>query len=95
MADIIKTTLATKTLEDLQPVVAEKSVIEPTLTKATVEAILTELKTPQGYGDIAVKVGFDKCTKKQVIEIANKRQDKIAELSALKEVVEPVEVITK
>lgn len=80
MANIIDTTLASKSLEDLVKEPVEKSSVEPTLTKATVEAVLKELEKPQGYGDIAVKVGHDKCTKSQVIEIAQKRLARIQEL---------------
>lgn len=83
---IIETTLEEKTLADL----VEKKVItaqtEPVLTKVTIDAILTELKKPQAYGDIARKVGFEKCTKAQVVEVAQKRQEKITELST------PVEI---
>ncbi|MFZ6015023.1 MAG: hypothetical protein ACOYUZ_01570 [Patescibacteria group bacterium] len=92
---IIDTTLATKTLADLVVEPKTVEVAEPALTKATVDAVLTELKTPQGYGDIAVKVGFDKCTKAQVVEIARKRQEKIQELQTAKEMEEaPVKDVT-
>lgn len=89
---IIETTLDKKTLEDLVEAKAEVAVAEPKLTEKTVDAILVELKKPQGYGDIAEKVGFDKCTKAQVVEIARKREAKIAELNAPKEVLEPIEI---
>lgn len=91
---IIETTLDKKKLEDLVVEPTAKEVTEPKLTKATVEAILEELKTPQGYGDIAVKIGFDKCTKAQVVEIARKRQEKITELQVAKaEAEQPVEEV--
>lgn len=91
---IIETTLDKKTLPELIVEPTAKKVTEPKLTEATVEAILTELKTPQGYGDIAVKIGFDKCTKAQVVEIARKRQEKITELQVAKaEAEQPIEEV--
>lgn len=92
---IIDTTLEPKTLDDLEAKVTEKVIIEPTLTAETVDKILVELKTPQGYGDIARKVGFDKCTKAQVVEIAQKRLAKITELTSAKAVEPIVEPIIK
>jgi len=89
---IIETTLDKKTLTDLVVEPVAKTVSEPKLTEETVNAIIAELKVGGGYGDIAVKVGFDKCTKAQVVEVARKMQERIAELNAPK-VVE--EVITK
>lgn len=86
---VIDDVLATKELTDL---VVEKEPIdpiEPKLSEQVVESILTELKKGnQGFGDIARKVGFDKCTKQQVVDISQKRNDRIIELNT--PIIEPI-----
>lgn len=80
MANVIDTVLAKKTLEDLIPSVEKVETPDPELTVETVNAIMAGILNGEGYGDIASSIGFDKCTKAQVLKVATKMKARIAEL---------------